>query len=962
MAFAFTVEPSFHHDKKECTRLSWSPAVKSILDTMLKKARENSEKKSEKKNLQLPYSALRFDIEATASGLLSVVNDLGLKYFSHDPQPFLVADSDTQALTKQVNDSFNIWTTSEELAKFCTKYEIDLQLLDRLDQLYTQNKMLSFNQEMINPFEWQKGYKNSHNDQEVARFFGDLSSRLLKTLSGIIIHPKLGKLSPVISRYRNNTVELMTKPLMMEEGEFSLRLKLSVETLPSYDKPIITVTFTRTRWLDSKMKFLDDPENWYKKNITGYVHDWGNSSRCIAFELVKNRESGLYEFRDDVYSRMSERCNLPTDGTVKDLKARRLSSDNAVARAVYNTQLPNKHTLQHGFTTADRVIFFDAIVEPLSKIGVVPWTDWAEIRAKKVTKEPRSMFKLQTFLEGLTEDSEEVEEDKTTSEMLREKLRKALSYEVEEISDKLKGENQKVHKLEEVRKLNIKAINHVFGTLTPILVVIGENPKRREKILMEMAKLLFGDRVKVYQVNLPNHAYGTKLKAAKPKDHLKAQVEIWSDTIRQIKKACLMPIFALVEAPKWFQSSDGKQQKDYPLNKVATKMALANDSIATQYLNPPETTKTGKIELGKYLMRIQNALYDLLFAQSGYVESVSENIKTLFGEERKPRYVVGLSVIAKNKTRFKNSRKLIAAIRYDVFTSESAIKYSYWNHNSKKSESSNWLPFTEGLFSISRLSEHTIGSKVQDIGNSIVGFCHNVIAETAKDDPNAIILVNSTHINSRYAWNWLQDKNVVKDISIGNKRFKKSSWKGIRIIRCRTDVAPGICQRKEVVYQEIDTAGNENAEKTATIYPHTNVKRLLKVNNTPIPIFLSVAAPSDKLKDKRGSSVFEKRKLANEEKGKLGGKTVYTLLEVDIMKKPASAPRTVEFAIVHKHPDDSDETLVRFVESLRFGYAQYQEWTSLPFVLHAMHTVEEYVSTFELEEEDNEQTNNLSEN
>ncbi len=958
MAFAFTVEPSFHHNQKECTRLSWSSAVKSILETMLNKARENSENKY----LQLPYSALRFDIEATASGLLSVVNDIGMKYFSQDPKPFLVADNNS--ITQQVNESFNLWTTSEELVKFCTKYDVNRQLLDRLDQLYTQDKVLNLTQEMINPFDWQNGYKNSHNNDELERLFGDLSSTLLKTLSGIVIHPKLGKLLPVISRYRNNAVELMTKPLMMEEGEFSLRLKLSVETLPSYDKPIITVTFTRTRWLDSNMKFLDNPESGYKKNITGYVHDWGNSGRCLAFELVKNRESGLYEFRDDVYSRISERCNLPTDGTVKDLKARRLSSDNAAARAVYNTQLPNKHTLQHGFTTADRVIFYDAIVDPLSKIGIVPWTDWTEIPANKIKKSTRSMIDLQAFLEGLTENDEEVEEDQISPEILKDKLRQALSFEMEEIYDKLKGGNQKIHKLDDVRKINLSAISHVFGLFSPTLVVIGENRKRRE-IITEMAKLLFGECVKLYQVNLPKLAYGTKPKAVKQKEHLKAQVEIWSDTNRQIKNACPMPIFALVEAPLWFQSRYGKQQKDYPLNKVATKKALANDSMAAQYLNPPETTKTGKIKLGEYLMRIQNALYDLLFAQSGYAEAVPKSINELFNQERKPRYVVGLSVIAKNKTRFASRRKLIAAIRYDAYTGDSSIKYSYWED--KLSKISDWLPFTEGLFSISRLSEHTLGSKAQDIGNSIVKFCHNVIEETAKIDHNAVIIVNSTHINSRYAWNWLQDKKMVTDISIGNKRFKKSTWKGIRIIRCRTDIPPSICQKKEVVYQEID-----NADKTVTIPVSTNVGTLLRVKNTQIPTFLSVASLPKTVQYKRGSSVFEERKLAFpvSEKGpgkayldiapKVKGKTVHIFSDADIMAKPASAPKTVEFAIVHKHPDDSDETLVRFIESLRFGYAQYQEWTSLPFVLHAMHTVEEYVSTFELEE-DSQPTNNLSE-
>lgn len=239
-------------------------------------------------------------------------------------------------------------------------------------------------------------------------------------------------------------------------------------------------------------------------------------------------------------------------------------------------------------------------------------------------------------------------------------------------------------------------------------------------------------------------------------------------------------------------------------------------------------------------------------------------------------------------------------------------------------------------------------------------FCYSVIEEIAKEDPYAIIIVNSTHINSMYAWSWLRDKDLKPEsISIiGKKRFKKSAWKGIRIIRCRTGIPPTLCQRKEVIYQEIDVEGNEKPEKV-TIPAHTTVPTLLKVNSTKTPTFLSVAPP--KLQYKRGSSVFEKRKLAFpvSDKGigkdyvdiapKIKGKTTHILSEEKIMTKPASFPKSVEFAIVHKHPEDIDEILVRFVESLRFGYAQYQDWTSLPFVLHAMSTIEEYVNTFELE-------------
>jgi hypothetical protein len=44
----------------------------------------------------------------------------------------------------------------------------------------------------------------------------------------------------------------------------------------------------------------------------------------------------------------------------------------------------------------------------------------------------------------------------------------------------------------------------------------------------------------------------------------------------------------------------------------------------------------------------------------------------------------------------------------------------------------------------------------------------------------------------------------------------------------------------------------------------------------------------------------------------------------------------------------------------------YQDWTALPFVLHAMSTIEEYVNTFELEDleklEESEELEELKEN
>lgn len=960
MAFAFTLESSFKDEIRPCFALFWKPNVKSVLGEMRKRARENSKNKF----LQLPYTALRFENEAKVPDVLLISSDLELTYFNENKQgkesPFLIGeDAQTDAAVKMVSENFGGWI-HRELLSFCNKYQVELNLLDRLDELYVKDNVLYHQADTIRPFDWSAEKSN------FASRFGNLSSALLKALTGVVIHPKLGKLSPIISRWKNsNAIELMTKPYPLEDkGEFSLRLKLSVETIPNYDKPVITVTFTRTRWLGNDIS----PGERYGKKITGYVHDRAISGRCIVFDLIKDWGAGKYEFSDDVYARISEYCKLPPDGTVEDLMACRLNSDNANVRAIYANQMA-KHPIQHGFTTTDRVGFFDTLIEPLAKVGVVPWRDWDEVSFKaKIRKPKRSNFEIAAFLEALADDPAEkpVDEEKAQA-LVEETLRKAFSLEPDVIaaSDKLISKKAKCDELEKVRKLNIEAVKRIFGDEKPSLVIVGKNSVRK-KIIDKTIKLLFGDSLKTQQAPLPDKTYGIKPKDIKSADHIQTQVAVWSGIINKVRDACSKPVLAMVESPRWF-SLNGKLAKDSPLNKTAARMAWADASVPLQYLNLPEQLKSGKIKLNGYLFRIQSAVYALVFAHSGYAEAVPESVEALFTgkmAERKPKYVVGLSVLAGNRTRLGKKHKLIVAVRHEIDTGKSSLRYSHWD--GKEAKISEWMKFTDGLCAISRLSEHTLGTKQKEIGNSIAEFCYKVINELNEDDPNAVVIVNRTHINHYSAWGWLRDSELRADnISIGRHKFKKSSWKGIRIIRCRTDIPPGICQRKEALFKEIDEQGNVKHEEPVRVERHTNVQTLAKVrqaNLKAIPTFLSVAGLPTTHQLKRGTSVFEKKKLdfpvVNKGKGKAyvefapkTDKTVHIIENEDILTKPAGYPRSVEFAIAHKHPDDQDENLVRFVESLRSGHAQYKDWTSLPFVLHAMSTVKEYVNTFALEEE-----------
>jgi hypothetical protein len=70
-------------------------------------------------------------------------------------------------------------------------------------------------------------------------------------------------------------------------------------------------------------------------------------------------------------------------------------------------------------------------------------------------------------------------------------------------------------------------------------------------------------------------------------------------------------------------------------------------------------------------------------------------------------------------------------------------------------------------------------------------------------------------------------------------------------------------------------------------------------------------------------------------------------------------PNPLEIVVTLRQPQDDSDCLASLVESLRYSFGHYSEWTVLPAPLFFERVVRDYISEFALEDEDTEAESDL---
>lgn len=216
----------------------------------------------------------------------------------------------------------------------------------------------------------------------------------------------------------------------------------------------------------------------------------------------------------------------------------------------------------------------------------------------------------------------------------------------------------------------------------------------------------------------------------------------------------------------------------------------------------------------------------------------------------------------------------------------------------------------------------------------------------------------------------------LSNIDINSKNYMQDNWKGARIVRVRQDLAPGIIEDKVKYLTETfldDTRTKEelkaDKDKQITISAPSSPTGLYKLNvenKTGCVPYLSIGQKTLH-KNQRGASCYrevEQDKFLTikeiDENGSSSYKKVKNEagLEIKTLKKQEpytdqwATPNPLEIVVTLRQQQDEPDNIAGFVESLRYGYGHFNEWTILPAPLFFEGVVRDYISAFTLEEDE----------
>ncbi|MCT7970297.1 RNAseH domain-containing protein [Laspinema sp. D1] len=190
-------------------------------------------------------------------------------------------------------------------------------------------------------------------------------------------------------------------------------------------------------------------------------------------------------------------------------------------------------------------------------------------------------------------------------------------------------------------------------------------------------------------------------------------------------------------------------------------------------------------------------------------------------------------------------------------------------------------------------------------------------------------------------------------------------------IRLRQDLAPGIIDKKvrsfmETSLDDTRTKKELKALKPSYQIPSASSKTELFRLNAPSKMghtaYLSVGKTTIHT-NKRGPSCYRETEINvevnsdDDSKDKIKNKAglkVYQIGTRPPFTGQFPTPNPLEIVITLKQSEDDCDRLAGLVESLRYSFGHYDDWSSLPAPLFFERVVRDYISEFALDNLDNQ--------
>lgn len=946
--------------------------------------------------IELPYAALRAALHIRVRPLLRLESSLGLSFLRPEvnQQPVFALVNGSAETAENIEQTLSSclihWLPS--LTRFIGTDMAGCAAINRIEVLVHGHGAFVLKSHTIHTLPWQSSAVTHTTairggDSESDRFaYAALAEEAAIALVGHELLPRAGALRRILDGDPGrNQAMLLTPPIRVDDGEFSICVRLHVETVPAFEKPVVVFDLSKRRWVGGALK-----DRFGAKTIRGHVFVDALPDRVLSFSAHrKEKVDNRYQLPTcEAFGYIAGAYGLPLHLTsARDIAVRAYADvdQHCQVRLTYaNGITAAKHSIDAGVPERDWLDAYQAAAEVLRSIGLIPMNDFKVVRKSRPRRSALAQHVIDMRTAGEAENTGEPGDARkiinigTMLDALRTQYASAdalfsqrygFSPDSAYVSKKELSNNNQSDRLAVVQAINELTINRLNESESPLLLLIHDphTPKVEITLVKDMASILFNNGLQIETSFLPPDTHGPQESLPENKagneKRFKARAAAWNPLAAKISAATASgrKIYCLVMAPEWYATERGRKHDD-PVNKPAARNALITRGGAmSQYLLPLEKTQDGRVLIENFSQRLQSALKDLLLAHSGSVIPFEPLAGTYFPTSAAPQEVVGITIIRSQGGRVNKSDPsfVLAAFRLALNKTHCEVRFAY--ARSGALHISPWENLAQGVATIAGatpcwLSDESDGRMRQTVTKErYQEFVKTVLDDCSSRKTNAVVLIDSTNASS--LWPWLTDQRIDPgNISIGSQhRNMQHNWKGLRIVRTRQQIAPLLVDDKVRLLRH-----SEDGPVMDEISVPASPSGLFKVGgfDTGPQAFWSIAPTGASVK--RGSSCY--RPTTNT---KRAPKTVSAgWMDIETVAPHTGqwpTPNAIEFVIGLCDAGDDPEKLATFCDALRGLSLHYDDTTSLPVPLFFERVVRQYITKFALNDaeskdsEDNEE-------
>ncbi|MXP63908.1 DUF3893 domain-containing protein [Roseomonas sp. M0104] len=918
-------------------QLVWQPRAQALFREI---ANQGSQSKTDE-GRTIPYASLRAALLASIPEASLVEYDLGGPWSgkqSENPRPFAEADCTLRSLLGRARDAASLWCDMV-LRDWASRTGVSEDLVDQLSRCLGSDEGLKAvdGQTKLEAVFAEPGFTEPKKTA--------LLQMIGRRLEGQELFEGMGPVFRVVrSKSSSRKIEFETWPRTGNGALYSMVAKLSLETQPWIERPILVIEASRRRWCQELPAAKD---LWSQKRLK--LHVLSKNKSPLAVEVDCPVRKGVPELPSKPEF-FAQAIQVGADLAVElpQMIARGAAANGVFIGIPFQTAF-GTHPVQAGASSTDSLNLYEVILDELQGLGFSP-LPVRQVGSRRTTREEfHAAIDFSMVVSDMAQGLGYNELSEAALLDIRSRLTRQEVKAEELDEDSLTGSIQKMEKLQ---RANVARIARAHRNRPPTLLIVSRTERERST-LRALAKVIF-PQMKVETMALPEGVHGPRDvldgAAQKTQTRFDLRVKAWEPVMRRVGE--LQNCHVLVQAPEWFEN-----RKDDRVNKAAGRYALASAGGNVQYLRPPERSRNS---MANYLHRLQAALNDLLLGHSGNVAMVDEAMAKCFPDPtNRPKCVLGLSVIAQSNLRSGAGKggKVCLATKIDVETGEASGRLGYFDKTLRWTPQ--WLPFSDLLLEVARLNTPTLGSKRAEEQEAFQQFVRVMIDEAIAAGQKPLILVNSTSASG--LWRWLTDKESTnKEVSLDRETFEADKrWPRVRFIRIRSGIAGRVILRSPLVMHELDADNGEPTGQEISRPTTTMSQGAYQVGAGP---HFWCSHSYFQMSKQRGLSVYRGMdstvtvRSASKDWpswAKKSDGTLYRRMHVPpLVDMHYRLPSSIEASVLLSQPRDSLDDIITLVESLRHGHGHSTAWTMLPAPLSFEAKVRDYITRFAIDEID----------